>query len=30
MFAVIDVASERHVLARLVGTGQPLGRPIGN
>lgn len=29
MFAGIDVASERHVLARLGGTGQPLGRPIG-
>ena len=29
MFAGIDVASERHVLARLDGTGQPLGRPIG-
>lgn len=28
MFAGIDVASERHVLARLDGTGQPLGRPI--
>ena len=29
MFAGIDIASERHVLARLDGTGQPLGRPIG-
>lgn len=28
MFAGIDVASERHVLARLDGTGQPLGRPM--
>lgn len=28
MFAGIDVASERHVLARLDETGQPLGRPI--
>jgi transposase len=30
MFAKIDIASERHVLARLDGTGQPLGRPIGS
>lgn len=29
MFAGIDVAAERHVLARLDGAGQPLGRPIG-
>lgn len=29
MFAGIDIASDRHVLARLDGTGQPLGRPIG-
>ena len=29
MFAGIDIASERHVLARLDGEGKPIGRPIG-
>ena len=29
MFAGIDIASERHVLARLDATGAPVGRPIG-
>lgn len=28
MFAGIDIASERHVLARLDAEGKPLGRPI--
>jgi transposase len=28
MFAGIDIASERHVLARLDDEGRPLGRPI--
>jgi transposase len=28
MFAGIDVAAERHVLARLDGDGAPMGRPI--
>lgn len=28
MFAGIDVAAERHVLARLEDTGEPIGRPI--
>jgi transposase len=28
MFAGIDVASERHVLARLDDTGHPIGKPI--
>jgi transposase len=28
MFAGIDIASERHVLARLEAEGKPLGRPI--
>ena len=28
MFAGIDVASERHTLARLDGQGTPLGRPV--
>lgn len=27
MFAGIDVAAERHVLARLDDTGEPIGRP---
>lgn len=29
MFAGIDIASERHVLARLDAEGKPIGRPIG-
>lgn len=29
MFAGIDIASERHVLARLDDSGAPLGKPIG-
>lgn len=29
MFAGIDIASERHVLARLDATGAPIGRPVG-
>jgi transposase len=29
MFAGIDIASERHVLALLDGEGKPIGRPIG-
>src|SRR5512134_322165 len=29
MFAGIDIASERHVLARLETTGAPIGRPTG-
>lgn len=29
MFAGIDIASERHVLARLDATGAPIGRPMG-
>ena len=29
MFAGIDIASERHVLARLDPTGAPIGRPMG-
>ena len=29
MFAGIDIASERHMLARLDATGAPIGRPIG-
>jgi transposase len=29
MFAGIDIASERHVLARLDVTGAPIGRPMG-
>jgi len=28
MFAGIDIASERHMLARLDAEGKPLGRPI--
>ncbi len=28
MFAGIDVASERHVLARLDAQGVPLGKPV--
>jgi transposase len=28
MFAGIDIASERHVLARLDATGAPIGRPV--
>jgi transposase len=28
MFAGIDIASERHVLARLDSAGKPIGRPI--
>lgn len=28
MFAGIDVASERHVLARLDARGLPLGKPV--
>ena len=28
MFAGIDIASERHVLARLDATGAPIGRPM--
>lgn len=28
MFAGIDIASERHVLARLDATGTPIGRPV--
>ena len=28
MFAGIDVASERHLLARLDGAGAPIGRPV--
>jgi len=28
MFAGIDIASERHVLARLDGEGAPIGRPM--
>jgi transposase len=28
MFAGIDVASERHLLARLDGAGGPIGRPV--
>ena len=28
MFAGIDIASERHVLARLDAEGKSLGRPI--
>ena len=28
MFAGIDIASERHVLARLDQTGAPIGRPM--
>jgi transposase len=29
MFAGIDIASERHVLARLDDSGAPVGKPIG-
>ena len=28
MFAGIDIAAERHVLARLDAEGAPIGRPI--
>ena len=28
MFAGIDVASERHMLARLDAQGVPLGKPV--
>ena len=28
MFAGIDVASERHMLARLDAQGRPIGRPM--
>ena len=28
MFAGIDIASERHMLARLDGTGAPIGKPV--
>lgn len=28
MFAGIDVASERHMLARLDGAGKPIGKPV--
>ena len=28
MFAGIDIASERHVLARLDDAGVPIGKPI--
>ena len=28
MFAGIDIASERHMLARLDDTGAPIGKPI--